>query len=118
VNLPCRGWLTARRPRPDVRRAFESALLSASRWLRPPAGPRRAVDRSGIAAPAAVLELINPRNYWLLFEDVSCGVAPVAATIAVALAAERGGPELAHFRRVFAVALGFHCNGPAHRRRP
>jgi EAL domain-containing protein (putative c-di-GMP-specific phosphodiesterase class I) len=64
-----------------------------------------------IAAVAAMLEALNPGNYWLLFEDVSCGVAPTFAAIAVALAAWRGEPQYRPFRRVLALSLGLTAVG-------
>lgn len=111
MNLPVTGWLTARGPRPDLRRGIRvrASSLAASYFRRP--GLTALSIGVAIAVPAAILEFINPHNYWLLFEDVSCGVAPVAATIAVALAAERGEPEHRRFRRIFAVSLGLTAVG-------
>jgi hypothetical protein len=35
-----------------------------------------------VTAVSSVLEFLNPGNYWLLFEDISCAVAPMAAAAA------------------------------------
>jgi len=35
-----------------------------------------------VCAASGALELLNPGNYWVLFEDVSCAVAPTAAAVA------------------------------------
>ncbi len=64
-----------------------------------------------ITAMAAVLEILNPRNYWLLFEDVSAVVAPTFAAIAVALAASRGEQQHRRLRRALAIALGLTAIG-------
>ncbi len=64
-----------------------------------------------LCAASGALELLNPRNYWVLFEDVSCGVAPAAAAVAVAIAATRGEPGYRRFRASLAVALGLTAVG-------
>jgi EAL domain-containing protein (putative c-di-GMP-specific phosphodiesterase class I) len=64
-----------------------------------------------VAAAAAVLEFINPNHSWLLFEDVSCSVAPAVAAIAVAEAAARGAPEYLRFRASLAIALALTAVG-------
>jgi EAL domain-containing protein (putative c-di-GMP-specific phosphodiesterase class I) len=64
-----------------------------------------------IAGTAAALEFLNPYNYWLLFEDISCGAAPTIAAIAVAIAAERGEPEHRPVRRALAFSLGLTAAG-------
>lgn len=64
-----------------------------------------------IAAIAAALELLNPHNYWILFEDISGGVAPMAGAIAVAIAAVRGGREHRAFRTSLAISLGLVAFG-------
>jgi EAL domain-containing protein (putative c-di-GMP-specific phosphodiesterase class I) len=111
VNLPAAGWLTARRHDPDIRHGIRvrTSALAAGYFNRP--GLAMLSIGLAITAPSAVLEFINPHNSWLLFEDVSCAVAPVAAAIAVALAAERGGPEYRSFRRAFAVSLALTAIG-------
>ena len=111
MNLPAAGWLTARRHRPDFRRGAQiRASAVASGYFNRP-GLATVSIGVAIAAPAALLEYLNPRNYWLLFEDISCAVAPVAASLAVALAAERGEPDHRSFRRVFAFSLGLTAVG-------
>ncbi|HEX7492212.1 MAG TPA: EAL domain-containing protein [Candidatus Limnocylindrales bacterium] len=60
-----------------------------------------------VAAIAAALEFLNPGNYWLLFADISCGVAPVTGAVAVGIASVRGDRAERLFRRVLAISLGF-----------
>jgi len=64
-----------------------------------------------VTAISAVLELANPGNYWVLFEDISTAVAPGAGALAVAIAASRSEPEHRVFRWVLAFALGFTALG-------
>ena len=54
-----------------------------------------------VTAVSSLLEFLNPGNNWLLFEDISCAVAPMTAAGAVLIAA-RGESEF----RLFRVALG------------
>jgi EAL domain-containing protein (putative c-di-GMP-specific phosphodiesterase class I) len=60
---------------------------------------------------AAFLELINFRNGWILYEDVSCAVAPTAAALAVAMAAARGNPAHRSLRRALAISLSLVAAG-------
>ena len=64
-----------------------------------------------VTATSSLLELLNPGNCWLLFEDVSCLVAPVAAALAVAIAASRGDREHRVFRRCMALSIGLTAVG-------
>jgi EAL domain-containing protein (putative c-di-GMP-specific phosphodiesterase class I) len=64
-----------------------------------------------LATASALLEILNPQGYWLLFEDISLGVAPTTATIAVAVAAARGDPEHRALRTWLAVSLGLAAAG-------
>jgi EAL domain-containing protein (putative c-di-GMP-specific phosphodiesterase class I) len=78
------------------------------------------VERHGLAtltvgvvvtAASSILELLNPGNTWLLFEDVSSAVAPTTAALAVAIAASRGSPEFRPFRRALAFSVGLTAVG-------
>ena len=64
-----------------------------------------------VTALGGLLELANPGNYWLLFEDVSAAVAPGAGALAVAMAVSRSAPEHRGFMRVLALALGVTAFG-------
>ncbi len=64
-----------------------------------------------ITAVSSSLEFLNPNNSWLLFEDVSCAAAPVAAAAALAIASYRGGAESRAFRGVLALAVGLTAVG-------
>ena len=64
-----------------------------------------------VTSVSSVLELLNPGNYWLLFEDISCAVAPLTAAMAVAIAASRGDSEFRTFRRCLAFSVGLTAVG-------
>lgn len=64
-----------------------------------------------ITATAALLEALNPRNCWLLFEDVSAGAAPTFAAIAVFLAAARGEPQHRSLRLSLGLSLSLSAAG-------
>ena len=59
---------------------------------------------------AAMLEAVNFRNQWLLFEDVSATAAPVGGTVALWLAG-RDRTDGRRFRRTLAAALGIVAVG-------
>src|ERR1019366_1673221 len=59
-----------------------------------------------VAALAGALELLNPHNYWILFEDISCGVTPIIASLAVFITAFRGEPQYRRIRMSLAASLG------------
>lgn len=115
MNLPAAGWLEGRLRRGGVR----PGVGHAARVRRAPiAGissprPEMAILAIGlaIAAASALLEMLNPQNYWLLFEDISLGVAPTTAAIAAAVAAARGDPEHRALRAWLAVSLGLAAAG-------
>ncbi|MGD0018279.1 MAG: EAL domain-containing protein [Candidatus Limnocylindrales bacterium] len=127
MNLPETGWLGARRHRPEALPAVGPALgRVARRGLRHAIRGRARellgldVRRPGVTivtvgfvvfAASGVLELLNPRNYWILFEDISCAVAPSAAALAVAIAAVRGEPDRRRFRISLAIALSLTAVG-------
>lgn len=64
-----------------------------------------------VLAVSGVLELLNPRNYWILFEDISCAVVPAIAALALAVAAVKGEPEHRRFRTVLAISVSLTTVG-------
>ena len=63
-----------------------------------------------VTAFSSLLEFLNPGNHWLLFEDISCAVAPTAAAAAL-LIASRGEPKFRVFRRLLALSVGLTAVG-------
>ena len=63
-----------------------------------------------VTVVSSLLELLNPGNYWLLFEDISCAVAPGTAAAAV-LIASRGESKYRLFRRSLALSVGMTAVG-------
>jgi EAL domain-containing protein (putative c-di-GMP-specific phosphodiesterase class I) len=115
VNLPAAGWLTSQllheRVRPGLRHGLRGGVAAlAGAHVRRPGLATLSVGVA-ISASAALLEVLNPQNYWLLFEDISAGVAPMTAAIAVAVAAVGGGAEHRRFRATLAVSLGLVAMG-------
>jgi EAL domain-containing protein (putative c-di-GMP-specific phosphodiesterase class I) len=112
MNLPAAGWV-ASHGRPGlwswlmVRRRRVGFTIADLRDR-----PCLSVLVLGLAVVAVcgVLEIVNFRNGWLLYEDVSATVAPTAATIGVAIAA-RGELEYRRLRTTLAVALGLVAVG-------
>jgi EAL domain-containing protein (putative c-di-GMP-specific phosphodiesterase class I) len=111
VNLPSAGRLIAPLGLPSLRRGPRGFVwsLAAGRTRR----PGMTILSLGLLVTliSATLEIVNPGNYWVLFEDVSCGVAPAAAAIAMAIAAVRGEPEYRAFRISLAIFLGLTVAG-------
>jgi EAL domain-containing protein (putative c-di-GMP-specific phosphodiesterase class I) len=64
-----------------------------------------------VVVVAAFLEAINFDNGWLLFEDVTCGVAPTVAVVAVAIAAVRGQRSNQALRLALTASLGLVAVG-------
>jgi EAL domain-containing protein (putative c-di-GMP-specific phosphodiesterase class I) len=64
-----------------------------------------------VTSVSSLLEFLNPGNYWVLFEDISCAVAPMTAAVAVAIASSRGGSEFRVFRRCLALSVGLTAIG-------
>ena len=60
---------------------------------------------------SSLLELLNFRNGWLLFEDFGCSLAPAAGALAVTIAAVRGEKEFSWLRWRIAVSLGLAAVG-------
>ena len=111
MNLRAEGRLVTARRNPGARhgiRGRASALLAG--YDRRP-GLVILTIGFAIAATAAVLEALNPGNCWLLFEDVSAGVAPTFAALAVAVAAARGEPQHRSVRSALAISLGLTAVG-------
>jgi len=125
MNLPAAGRLGARRRRPHAlpglgltARPSLSYIARAHSRLRGLVGlearrPGQTIVTVGFAilAVSGVLEILNPGNYWILFEDVSCAVAPTLAAFAVAMAALTGEPDRRRFRMSLAVSLGLTAVG-------
>jgi EAL domain-containing protein (putative c-di-GMP-specific phosphodiesterase class I) len=123
MNLPAAGWLGVRRRRPDMRPAAHvgarhglrysirgrSRILLGLTYQRP--GLTIVILGLAVFTISGVLELLNPANCWLLFEDISCAVAPTTAAIAVAVAAARGETEHRRFRRSLAISLSLTAVG-------
>ena len=101
MNLPAAVWLGARGQREAGIAMFRPIRLSRTILL----------GALVVTAVSAILELANPGNYWLLFEDVSAAVAPGAGALAVAIAASRSEPEHRTFKWVLAFALGITAFG-------
>jgi EAL domain-containing protein (putative c-di-GMP-specific phosphodiesterase class I) len=110
MNLPATTWLGSRRRRSEAHglRVHASDLLEL-RLGRP--GLLTVGIAMGIFAVSGVLEALNPGNYWLVFEDVSCGVVPVFAAAAVFLAALHGEPRYRRFRISLATSLALTAFG-------
>jgi EAL domain-containing protein (putative c-di-GMP-specific phosphodiesterase class I) len=64
-----------------------------------------------VTAISSVLELVNPANSWVFFEDLAGCVAPAVGAVAVAVAARTGEPESRQFRRALTLALGLTAIG-------
>ena len=123
MNLPAAGWLGARRRRPGVvpavRRGAHHNLTHTIRGrIRELLGlnvrrPGLTIVTIGfiVCAASAALELLNLRNSWILFEDVSCAVAPALAALGVMVAAVRGEPERRRFRQSLALSLSLTAVG-------
>jgi len=111
VNLPVVGWLGVHRQRTVDRRSLRDreGRLPAFGTVR----SARTILFVAVVVTAisAILEFANPGNRWLLFEDISCVVAPAAGALVVAIAASHGGAEHRTFRRVLALALGIAAFG-------
>jgi EAL domain-containing protein (putative c-di-GMP-specific phosphodiesterase class I) len=117
MNLPAAGWLGARKRRPDstpfyraptrddLRGAIRSGVRGVLRLDTRRPGLTILAIGFVVAAASGALELLNPGNYWLLFEDVSCALAPTAAGLAIALAAARGSVEYRRFRITLAISI-------------
>jgi EAL domain-containing protein (putative c-di-GMP-specific phosphodiesterase class I) len=111
VSLRTAGWLAARMRGPGLLHNLRGqAGWLAAGYVRRPGMVVLTVGTIVVTASAA-LELLNPGNFWLFFEDVSCGVAPSVAAIAVGIAAARGGPEFRSFRISLAISLGLSAIG-------
>jgi EAL domain-containing protein (putative c-di-GMP-specific phosphodiesterase class I) len=111
VNLRAASPLTTTRRSPGISRAISGLVstLAASYDRRP--GLATLTAGFFITAVAAILELVNVGNYWLLFEDVSCAVAPTVAAIAIAMAAVRGPLKHRRLRRTLALSMGLTAIG-------
>ena len=111
MNLRVAGRLATARRTPWVRHGIQAhAYGLMAGYVRRP-GLATLTFGLVVAGVAAILEILNPRNYWLLFEDISCGVAPTFAAFAVGMAAWRGEPEYRAFRRILAFSLGLTAMG-------
>ena len=105
MNLPAAGWLGGRRHRPGmppvvrfgVPRGSDHTILGRAQtalglYARRP-GLTIVTFGLLVCAVSGTLELLNPGNYWVLFEDVSCAVAPTAAAVSVASRPSEASPS-------------------------
>ncbi len=111
MNLRAAGRLTTSRRNPTIPRPMNGVIsaLVSSYYRRP--GLATLTIGFVVTAVAAILEAVNVGNYWLLFEDISCGVAPTVAAIAIAMAAVRGPHESRTLRWTLAVSMGLTAMG-------
>ena len=111
MNLRAAGRVTTNRRNPAMPRAMGGliSMLFSSYHRRP--GLATLTAGFFVTALAATLELVNVGNYWLLFEDVSCGVAPTVAAITVAMAAARGPREIRSLRVALSLSLSLTAAG-------
>ena len=111
MSVRASGWRHPQAPGSDLRLDLgERAAQSLQAQL---AHPGMAILAVGVvvAAVAGLLEILNPHNFWLLFEDVSAGVAPTAAAVALLVAGLRGVDEPCRFRLRLACSMGFVAAG-------
>ncbi len=66
---------------------------------------------SAVVAVSALLELVNFRNGWVAYEDVSCTVAPLAAAAGLFMAARLAGSQHSRLRISFGVSMGLTAIG-------
>jgi EAL domain-containing protein (putative c-di-GMP-specific phosphodiesterase class I) len=111
MNLPAAEWISGRTHRwtsfSRLRRRTSFAL--AELVSRPCLGV--VVLGSAIVAVTAMLELLDFRNGWMAYEDISCTVAPIAATVGVAISTAGAEPEYRRLRVSLAVSLGLVAVG-------
>jgi EAL domain-containing protein (putative c-di-GMP-specific phosphodiesterase class I) len=119
MNLSAAGWLGTRRRVPGVATIVRRGLRDRLRgrvhemlghYVRRP-GLTILTAGLAVVVVSGALELINPGNLWVLFEDVSCGAAPTVAAIAIAVAAVRGEPEHRRFRTWLSISVGLTAVG-------
>ena len=111
MNLPTSGWIAGRGHRTSPGLAWFRRRVAAVR-AEMASRPAAVVVAAGalIVLTSAFLEAVDFRNGWLLFEDVSATVAPMAATIGVCLAMRRDA-EHKPMRRALALSLGLVSAG-------
>jgi EAL domain-containing protein (putative c-di-GMP-specific phosphodiesterase class I) len=111
VSIPAAGRLSVRRGvSGSHRRAFGRVRDQLADLTQQPCVAVLAAA-SAIVGMCAALEILNPGNYWILFEDVSCSVAPIAATVALVMAALGAGAAHRRFRASMALSLGLTAFG-------
>ena len=124
MSLPLTGWLgNHRRNGPSVpgdrlggpgrhRVGQAGRHRAAWAWLRLPArpGPRIVVLAGAAVVITACLELANPGNFWVLFEDLGCAIAPLAGMLAL-LVTVRQEREYRLFRGSLAACLALTSFG-------
>ncbi len=111
MSLPTANQVAARLRLPGVLRSVrvQTSWLSAGYVRRP--GLATLTIGLIVTAASAILEFLNPRNSWLLWEDLSCAAAPTLAAIALGLAAARGDQEHRAIRRSLAISIGLTAAG-------
>jgi len=105
-------WTTSRHS-PGIHRALGSraATLAAAYDRRPGLATLTVGAIATIAA--ATLEAIDAANCWLLFEDLSCLIAPTLAAMAVGIATIKGDAASRPLRLSLTVSLGLTAIGEA-----
>jgi len=111
VNLRVAGRLSATRRTSGVQRNMRTfvSTLAASYDRRP--GLVFLTIGFAVVVVAAFLEAVNLNNDWLLFEDISCGVAPSVAAIVLARAGVSGRRQFRALRLVLATAMALVAVG-------
>jgi EAL domain-containing protein (putative c-di-GMP-specific phosphodiesterase class I) len=111
VNLPVAGWLLVRGRGAGARRSLKDSFGALVSGCSRHAGYATLSVGILLTLISATLELLNVGNNWLLFADVSCGVAPTMVAIAVGIAAARGERKYRSFRVALAVSIGLTAVG-------
>lgn len=111
VNLPAADRLRADGRRLAVGRGLRGRMSSlVSDYVHRP-GLLTLTIGVAVTSAASALELLNPSNSWLLFEDIACGVAPTTAALAIGISAFRGAAEHRQFRLSITISLSLVAIG-------
>ncbi len=112
MNLPAVGWVSGRSHGRgwSIPRLRRRAVFNFGELLRQPCLAVVALG-SVVVGLAAILELINFRNGWVAYEDISCAAAPIAATAGIALSGALAGPEYRRLRTSLAISMALVAVG-------